>query len=252
MFFVEYEVMRLHRFYIDKPLGEEIVVENVNGGKELIHQWTRVFRYTSGDEVFLFSKFSPGNDFLYRLSSVSREKIILSFVSISANTLPTPMTLVMALVKKDTFETIARSATELGITRIIPLVSARSEKKNLNRERILSIVIEASEQAGRGSIPEVAEITTFKDAMGLTRNCQNIMGSLRAGQGSNAVKGLDFSKELALWVGPEGGWTEEEENLAHTEGIKTFKFTDTVLKADTGAIALLAWLKGVSTVDSLI
>lgn len=246
MFFVEYKVMRLHRFYIDKPLGEEIVVEI--GSKEeqenkLAHQWMHVLRYASGDEVFLFSLSSLGTDFLYRITLVSKEKIVLSFVSTTPNIIPTSMTLVMALVKKDTFETIARSATELGITRIIPLVSSRSEKKNLNLERLSSIIMEASEQSGRGSIPELVKIATFEEALGLTKDTERVMGSLRAQTGALALQGVNFSKELSLWVGPEGGWTEEEEIAAKAGDIIPFKFTDTVLKADTGATALLAYLK---------
>jgi 16S rRNA (uracil1498-N3)-methyltransferase len=247
MLFVEYKVMRLHRFYIDKPLGEEIVVE-IDSKEEqentLAHQWMHVLRYASGDEVFLFSSSSLGTDFLYRITLVSKGKIVLSFVSTSANIIPRPMTLVMALVKKDTFETIARSATELGITRITPLISSRSEKKNLNFERLSSIIVEASEQSGRGSIPELVKIATFEEALELTKNTERVMGSLRAQMGSTALQNVDFSKELSLWVGPEGGWTEEEETTAQANGVTLFKFTDTVLKADTGAIALLSYLKG--------
>jgi 16S rRNA (uracil1498-N3)-methyltransferase len=244
--------MRLHRFYIDKPLGEEIVVEI--GSKEeqenkLAHQWIHVFRYTSGDEVFLFSKLSPGNDFLYRISSVSKEKITLSFVSLSPSIIPAPMTLVMALVKKDTFETIARSATELGVTRIIPLISSRSEKKNLNRERLLSILAESSEQSGRGTIPELTEISSWEQAFKLTRDSWNVIGSLHGEKNAQALQKTNISSETALWVGPEGGWSPEEEEEARKRGFIFMKCASTVLRADTAAIALLAILKdGLSTV----
>ena len=227
--------MRLHRFYVNFPLGEEVVVENVDGEKELIHQWAHVFRYTSGDEVFLFSSLQPGSDFLYRISELSKQKVILSPVSSTPNILPAPCTLVMALVKKDTFETIARQATELGVTRIIPLEASRSEKKNLNFDRLIAIVTEASEQSGRGAIPEITPIATFQEALELTAGTVNILGSLH-GQSSLPAK---ENKELALWVGPEGGWTDDEESLCIEKGHFSIKLTSTTLKADTAAVSLL-------------
>ena len=227
--------MRLHRFYVYKPLGEEIVVDSAGEEKELLHQWTHVFRLKSGDEVFLFSKSTPGTDFLYRFTSLSKEEAHLTPVSQLPNILPKEGTLVMALVKKDTFETIVRQATELGITRIIPLLASRSEKKNLNFDRLKAISIEAAEQCGRGDVPEITSISSFEEAHSLTEDLHNIVGSLHGEMGLSENK-----KSLVLWVGPEGGWTPEEEILMEGKGFFSFKLTETVLKADTAAIALLS------------
>ncbi len=252
--------MRLHRFYVNKPLGEEIVVENVDGQefeKKLLHQWTNVFRYTSGDEVFLFSSITPGKDFLYKILSISKQAVTLTLVTSSPNILPTfPLTLVMALVKKDTFETIARQATELGVTHIIPVLAARSEKKNLNFERLSTIVIEACEQSGRGTVPLLSEIVSFENACVSNPDTISLIGSLSGESLKNlAEKGLfkDLSekKGVTIWIGPEGGWTVEEENLARNAGILPFLHTTTVLKADTAAIALISALLAHPEVNTL-
>ena len=228
--------MRLHRFYVNKPLGEEIVVENVDGEKEMMHQWTHVFRYTSGDEVILFSPETPGTDFLYHISSISKQEITLLPVSSSSNIIPgREVTLVMTLVKKDTFETITRQATELGVTRIIPVTASRSEKKNLNFERLETIATEAAEQSGRGTVPVISQILTFSEALDEAKDCINIVGSLQGEKGFAADK-----NKLCLWVGPEGGWTEKEEAEFRNKGFTLVKLTDTVLKADTAATALLS------------
>lgn len=230
--------MRLHRFYVNKPLGEEIVVENVDGGKELIHQLTHVFRYTSGDEVFLFSSFNLGLDFLYRISSISKQTLSLVPVSTTSNILPKgEVTLVMALVKKDTFETVVRQATELGVSRIIPLIADRSEKKNLNRERMRAISIEASEQSGRGTLPEITEIMTMEGALAATVGSLRIIGSL---QGERATAFEPILGKTSLWVGPEGGWTDKEELVAKEHGFHALKLGETALKADTAAVTLLS------------
>lgn len=229
--------MRLHRFYVNFPLGEEVVVENVDGAKELIHQWTSVFRYTSGDEVILFSSSTSGLDFHYTFSSISKQAATLGLTSSSQNIIPKEhVTLCMALVKKDTFETIVRQATELGVSRIIPVLASRSEKKNLNFERLSAIATEACEQSGRGTIPEIGEICTLDEAIHQTEGV-SVVGSLSGKPLQDKIPG-----PITLWVGPEGGWTEEEEELFRSKGYLFLSCAQTVLKADTAAVALLAKL----------
>jgi 16S rRNA (uracil1498-N3)-methyltransferase len=233
--------MRLHRFYVNKPLGEEIVVENTEGEKELIHQWIHVFRYKSGDEVFLFSPSTSGLDFLYRISSISKKAVTLHLVSSSPSIMSLDITLVMALVKKDTFETIVRQATELGVSRIIPVQAARSEKKKLNFERLSAISIEATEQSGRGSVPLLDPISSFDETLALLGDHANIFGSFEGISATSTLSGLMSTKKpYALWVGPEGGWTEEEEKKAKNAGFSLLKLTDTVLRADTAAVSLIS------------
>lgn len=227
--------MRLHRFYVNKPLGEEIVVESAKGEKELVHQWTRVFRYKSGDEVFLFSGSDPGTDYRYTITSVLKDRVVLTLLSREENILPTQdMTLVMALVKKDTFETVVRQATELGISRVIPVLADRSEKKNVNFGRLETVAREAAEQSGRGDVPSISQVMNIEGAFQATQHCKNIVGSLHGTPLSQVQEA-----ELAIWVGPEGGWTAEEEEGFGDKGFTLMKLTDTVLKADTAAVALI-------------
>lgn len=231
--------MRLHRFYIEQPLGEELVVEQ----SELVHQWISVFRYQCEDEVVLFSSTNVGVDYIYRIKSANKKAVMLSFVSEQKNILPKKeITLCMAIVKKDTFENIVRHATELGVTKIIPVLASRSEKKNLNFERLNNIAKEASEQSGRGSVPVITDILSFSEALEEMRGNTNIFTSLY-GEDSRelANRGL-LKNNLTLWIGPEGGWTHEEETLAKENNFKMMKLTETVLKADTAAVCAMSAL----------
>lgn len=227
--------MRLHRFYVNKPLGEEIVVESAKSEKELVHQWTRVFRYKSGDEVFLFSGSDPGTDYRYTITSVLKDRVVLTLLSREENILPAQdVSLVAALVKKETFETVVRQATELGISRVIPVLADRSEKKNVNFGRLETVAREAAEQSGRGNVPSISQIMSLDEAFQTTEDCRNIVGSLRGGALSQAE-----DTKIAVWVGPEGGWTDKEEEKFVNKGFTLMKLTDTVLKADTAAVALI-------------
>jgi 16S rRNA (uracil1498-N3)-methyltransferase len=232
--------MRLHRFYIEQPLGEELVVEN----RELLHQWITVFRYTSGDGVILFSAHNKGEDHTYILQTISKQGVILKRVSVTNNIIPSKSaTLYMAVVKKDTFEGVVRQATELGVTRITPILAARSEKKNLNMDRLVAIATEAAEQCGRGDIPTVSPIVSFNEALKQADKEYNVLLSLH-GKDVKTLQELEIRSinPCAVWIGPEGGWTSEEEALCIKQGFSQLKLTDTVLKADTAALAALATL----------
>ncbi len=219
--------MRLHRFYVQQSLGEE---ELHIDEKELVHQWSSVFRYTAGDRVLLFSLASPSYDYEYSISDISKKSATLSLSKKYPNLTPSSKrVLFMALVKKDTFETIARQATELLVTSIIPVVAARSEKKNLNFERLSSIVKEASEQCGRGEVPAVHRILSFKEAAALADSSHVLFD-----KEGDAV--LERGSAHSIWIGPEGGWTPEEVTILKEKGVRVSSLGDSILKADTAAI----------------
>lgn len=231
--------MRLHRFYIEQPLGEELVVVE----KELVHQWISVFRYKSGDEVILFSSTNVGVDYIYSISSASKTEVALSFVSQKKNIIPARnITLCMAVVKKDTFENVVRYATELGVSKIIPILASHSEKKNLNMKRLGAIIKESVEQSGRGDLPDIMEITPFKEAFGDLNGSVSVFMSLNGESAHSFINKLATNEAVTVWIGPEGGWTDDEEIYAKEKGAKLIKLTDTVLRADTASICALSTL----------
>ena len=225
--------MRLHRFYVEQPLGEELVV----GSKELLHQWISVFRFKTGDQVLLFS--SAPYDFLYEFTSLSKKEARLSFVSKMHNIAEgKSCTLYMALVKKDTFETVVRQATELGISAIVPVIASRSEKKNLNFERLSHIAQEATEQSGRGNVPKILPIQTLSEALTKLEK-ENIVGSLY-GKLLPEQEVAIRNEACGVWIGPEGGWSAEEEDMFAEKGFLFLKLANTTLKADTAAVSLIS------------
>lgn len=108
-------------------------------------------------------------------------------------------------------------------------------------------MVEACEQSGRGTIPLLSEIVSFENVCTPDTDTISLIGSLSGESltniaGKGLFKDLSEKKGLALWIGPEGGWTPEEEALARVAGILPFLHTRTVLKADTAAIALISAL----------
>jgi 16S rRNA (uracil1498-N3)-methyltransferase len=225
--------MRLHRFYVQQPLGEELHIDN----KELVHQWFSVFRYRENDSVLLFSFGGEYKDYHYSFVAINKKEATLRLIEKKDNVRPSHQTLLfVALVKKEAFETIIRQATELLITDIVPIVSARSEKKSFNEERLYKIMRESGEQCGRGDIPMLHKVLSFEEALLLAKKTHIIGDTGATLHEKNTVARYD-----GVWVGPEGGWTPEEIASAKEKGITPIRLSHSILRADTAATALITY-----------
>lgn len=218
--------MRLHRFYIGEESPEHIE------SPDLVHQWRNVFRMHEGDPAILF-----GDDGIeHQCSLISIDKKSASWrvkSSAPGNRAVSELTLSAALVKKDNFDLIIRQATEIGVTRIIPVISERSEKKGLNMERARRILIEASEQCGRVDVPLIDEPTSLDNIL------ENIKDDVIAFDPTGSPLGGITSTARNIFIGPEGGWTDRELQLFMSHG-KLYSLPTFILRAETAAAAALA------------
>jgi 16S rRNA (uracil1498-N3)-methyltransferase len=223
--------MRLHRFYVSQPLGEEVVIEDVS----LIHQWTHVFRYTINDSVILFN--GDGNDYCYSLLSIQKKTCTLTLSGTTRSYIPSrTVTLCLSCIKKDNFELAIAKATELGITRIIPIISSRSEKKNISHERLEKIVIESAEQCGRGDVPSIAPIAALATVLTTMKPTNRGVVFTFDGVPYSTIANTLDTKDVLLFVGPEGGWSEDDLALMTEHNFIHCTLGPTVLRAETAAI----------------
>jgi 16S rRNA (uracil1498-N3)-methyltransferase len=231
--------MKLHRFYVagEIPLQGQGAFDIAD--KNLVNQLKNVFRLRTGDKVIVFN--GDGQDSECLIKGFQKDKVQLEIQALHPSRyIPTQgIWLCTAIVKKDTFEWIAEKATELGVSHIIPIVSERSEKKSLNMERLEKIVIEASEQSGRGTIPTIHPIVTLVEAINQVKGSNYILAFHTEGELFQDDV-LDKEKSIALFIGPEGGWSEKEVDLFHVENIPVKSIGKQVLRAETAAIAVLA------------
>jgi 16S rRNA (uracil1498-N3)-methyltransferase len=232
--------MRLHRFYVSQPLGEEVVIEDVS----TIKQWLKVFRYRKDDFVILFN--GDGYNYTYALTNVSHSSCTLILSKKELSYIPDKKVyLCIALIKKDLFELVAEKATELCVTDIIPLFTERTEKKNINEERVHSILKEASEQSGRGDVPVLHDTHTLREAITfLSTQMVSAENTYPATLFGTEYKEIFFKNRLhplhdspvAFFVGPEGGWTPAEEELFKEKGFTCVSLGKTTLRAETAGI----------------
>ncbi len=229
--------MRLHRFYISTPITDDKFDIT---DRDLVHQWKNVFRYNVGSQVVLFD--GSGTDFLCLISSLRNlvatvevlQKKPTADVSQRKN-----IWLCMALLKKDNFDLAAQKATELGVSNIVPILCEHSEKRKLNMERMRKIAVEATEQSGRGDLPVIHSPQTLAEIFqtGVLPQEKVVFdpnGAIPFSQYRASTPAISF----ALFVGPEGGFSEKEIAFLKNFNVPTVSLGSQILRAETAAIAV--------------
>ena len=167
-----------------------------------------------------------------------------------------PITLLLSVFKFDRMEWAIEKATELGVSRIIPVLARRSEKHLAQSaagrtERWRRIALESAKQARRSDVPVIEEAIQLKiaarregDALKLVLAEQERATTLRTALTealNDSVKNTgDEFPEIRLAIGPEGGWTAEEEALFDAEGWKPVSLGPRILRAETAVISAMA------------
>ncbi|MER3557053.1 MAG: 16S rRNA (uracil(1498)-N(3))-methyltransferase, partial [Thermus sp.] len=143
-----------------------------------------------------------------------------------------------ALLKGDKMADLVRMATELGATRIQPLIALHSVAKEMGEaklERLKRVAVEAAKQSGRLRVPEILPPIPLK---ALPQVEQGLLA--HPGAGALVREVLDLGRPLALAVGPEGGFSEEEVELLVQKGFTPVSLGRRTLRSETAALALLA------------
>ncbi len=228
--------MRLHRFFIDEAIGskKEVLVAS----PELANQISRVFRLKRGDRVILFD--GSGSDYESEVTEASKGSVLFRVLSAThSRYMPErKIYLCAAVVKKDNFELIVEKATELGVTDIVPVLAEHSEKKSLNEGRLKKIAIEASEQSGRGDVPRICAIKSLEEALSSLVEVDSIVFHTEGN--SFERQNVTRSDDIAIFIGPEGGWSRNELDLFHKNKIPVVCLGPQVLRAETAVVAALS------------
>lgn len=244
--------MKLQRFFGEFNFKDkEIVISNY----EVINQIKNVFRYQKGKEVLLLDNL--GNEALVEIRKINSEEIIFEIKKVQKNeNMPkNKVALYSSILKKENFELVVQKATEVGVSEIYPLLSARTVKQNVKENRLLKIIKEASEQSERGTIPILHETINFKNAIkNIDKKELNIMfdhsgeplstwTSNTQTEKINPVKSCctgihkdELFNRVNIFIGPEGGWAEEEIVLAKESDLKIVSLGKLNLRGETASI----------------
>ena len=154
--------------------------------------------------------------------------------------------LAICLVKKNPMEIILQKATELGVSKIIPIISERTEVKELNYDRAKKIVIEATEQSNQMFPPEILKVVKLKDFLkNLDQNTKLLFGDVNSKDNLSIEKFKNF-KSLNILIGPEGDFSpSEREFILSLSQVVPFTISKNILRSDTaviGAISLVNFI----------
>lgn len=231
--------MRLHRFYVSTPIsGDTFDISD----RDLIAQWRTVFRYNVGSQVILFD--GTGVDYLVMITSLRNLGATVEVIEKKKNkSIPKlNLTLCVGIIKKDNFELVVQKATELGVAHVIPVLCERSEKKNINIERLKKIVIESSEQAGRGDLAVIHEISLLSDLLQDATMPKDKIVLHPDGQYIGDMLQAKTLNDLAVFVGPEGGFSDREIKEFAEHSIPSVSLGSQILRAETASIAVSSLL----------
>lgn len=187
------------------------------------------------------------NGFLHRAEIVTadeREVVFALHEELEADA-ALPVHLLMAVFKFDHLEWGLEKATELGVARVTPVLARRTEKHLAQAaakrvERWRRIVREAAQQSRRSDVPDVDEPATLKVALGMVDvETKLLLAETEQENTLRAALKCD-TKNVALAIGPEGGWAPEEMKLFAESGWKSVTLGPRILRAETAAIAGLA------------
>lgn len=173
-------------------------------------------------------------------STKSKDKSVIT--KGSSKTSEAETWLFISVLKGDNFEMVVQKTTELGVDHIVPFISDRTIKKNLNMSRLEKIAIEATEQSGRRSVPKVHEIINFSEIFDLAfaKGVEIFVCHQDGKNFTEAFKGkINARKSSAFIVGPEGGWSPKEEKAFDENKIKKISISNNVLRAETAGVLVV-------------
>lgn len=220
--------MKIHRFIDNFDLtGKEVEVTG-----EIAHQMAKVLKLEIGEQVELCD--GKGINTQGKIMKLSKNSTIVEIEKITKESpAQKSVTLFCAVLKKENFELVVQKVTEIGVDKIVPIITARTVKTGLNMGRLEKIAREACEQSGRNYLPEISEPINFEESLKIAK--QNDTNVIFDASGE-LLGNLNNKSSIGIWIGPEGGWTPEEIKKATENNFSVASLGTNILRGETAAI----------------
>jgi len=224
--------MRTPRFFVLFDISSDrIEIRDV----DIVHQIIRVLRMRDGQELILCN--GDGSDVRVWILGSTKDMVTVEVIEREKNGNESGKDVVLycSILRRENFEWVAQKATEIGVREIVPLVTQRTVKLELKEERLKKIIQEAAEQSGRSVLPKLQIPMGFEQAAHEAR--------LRGTTLFFDISGKELDKKMIksggrvnIFIGPEGGWSEEEIEIAKKNKFNFVNLGKLVLRAETAAI----------------
>ena len=229
------------RFYVDFALSPDSVVELPDN----VVRHLNVLRVKNTEEIVLFNGNGKSYPALPEVLEKRRASVRILREEATDNESPLNITLVQAVSAAERMDFTLQKSVELGVTEIRPVISERcvvrlsGERAEKRVARWQEIVVSACEQSGRNIVPKVLPLVTYAQALQqLPQETTKLLMSLNRAQKLSDVQ--PQSGKVVFMVGPEGGWTEKEEQQAFDAGFQSVTLGKRVLRTETASLAAIA------------
>ena len=239
----------MHRFFIQHSQiqGSRLYVEGPD-----VNHIKNVLRMKRGDQVMVSD--GEGMQYLCALESFTDGLVWFEIVDTwkENRELSSKLYLFQGLPKSDKMELIIQKATELGVYEVVPVVTGRTvvrldEKKAQKKTARWNAIAEsAAKQSGRSRIPRVREAMTFSEALASAGELDVLLIPYEKAEGMEAtrqvIEGIRPGQSVGIFIGPEGGFEQEEIELATAAGIEPVTLGRRILRTETAGLTVLSWL----------
>ena len=226
--------MRLRRFIVDADINTQKIRLT---DPELVSQMKNVLRLSAGDRVSLAD--GKGKEALAQVATLSKgvaelavEKVYENYNEANRNVI-----LYCSLLKRENFELVVQKATEVGVKEIFPIVAERTVKLKIRMDRLSKIIKEAAEQSGRTIVPKLYEPISFSNGIRhAAKNNINLFFDVLGSPFQEQIPSLKRHRNVGVFIGPEGGWTDEELESAKENRVKIVSLGKLTMRSETAAI----------------
>ncbi len=204
--------------------------------KSQSHYLSKVMRINIGQS---FSLFNQSGEWEAKIKEINKGIVEFSVIKKlrSANN-ERDIWLAFAPIKLNYLSLMIQKATELGVTKFIPILTERTIVRKLNDKRLNKIIIEASEQSNRLKVPKLEKILKLNEFLKLNQNTNIIFGDLNT---DNSKINFKSSDPLCILIGPEGDFTvKERENILKLKKLISLKINQNILRSETAAISMIS------------
>ena len=227
------------RLFISKPMFSKGVIQL--DMKKHIHYLKDVMRLKCGRTINIFNEVD--GEWTATIREINKNSVILEVIDniIKPEKRDLDLCLCFALTKSHTLQSVIRQATELGVTKLQPIITDHTTVRNINLERLKICVIEAAEQCERITIPKIFSTITFYEAC---QKYQNLVICDESGKGKDPQEAFSKMSDTAILVGPEGGFSCNE---LEYKGVERITLGKEILRVDTAVVSAIAYFKAFSS-----
>ena len=217
------------------------IVENTTKllSKEHGHYVANVMRLKLGSRINFFNK---DGEWESEITFIQKDKVEVKFTKKKKQASnESKIELVICLVKKTPMENILQKSTELGVSKIIPIVSERTVVKEINYERARKIVIEATEQSNQLNPPEISGVIRLRDYLKKLDSSTKLLFADVNSQNILKNDNIKIGEALSVLIGPEGDFSPaERESILKVPDVKSFTISKNILRSDTAVITAIS------------